>query len=179
VTVVHPAGKDGVGRGADRWIFLIAGGDLTKVSLGRGEELLRELKLGKVSDDGGADGGAGGIEMMDDSSVDGFVLDLCVSDGVDGAGEAIGGLIGAVEKRDDCGGNGLTLRPEAYELEHYAGADGADGVLALEIGGKRREDGVGRLVAEASKHGCRGAADVGVVIGEVGSDAGDLRLEER
>src|SRR6266567_6258400 len=42
VTVVHPAGKDSVGCGADHWVFLIAGGDLTKVSLGRGEELLRE-----------------------------------------------------------------------------------------------------------------------------------------
>ncbi len=84
-----------------------------------------------------------------------------------------------VEEGDDGCCDRRTLRIETNELEDDAGADGADGIVALEIGDEWGEDGVGRLGAEASENvGC-GAAYVGVVVGEVGGDAGDLGFEER
>ncbi len=55
VAVVGPAGKDGVGRGADGRVFLFVGGDLAEMGLGGGEDLVGELEFGKIADDCDAD----------------------------------------------------------------------------------------------------------------------------
>ena len=180
VAIVGPAGKDAVGGAADSGVFLFAGGDLAEMGLGCREDIAGELEFGEIADDCDADGGGTrGVELMDDCGVDRLILQWGVSNGVDGAGEVVGGLVVAVEEGDDRCCDRRALWVETNELEDDAGADGADSVVALEVGDEWGEDCVGRLGTEASEDvGC-GAADVGVVVGEVGGNAGDLGFEKR
>ena len=100
--VVGPAGKDRIGRGADGGVFVFAGGDLTEMGQGDGEDFGWELEFGKIADNCDADGGGvRGIEIMDNVSVDRLILDGCVSDGIDGTDETFRGLVVATEETGD------------------------------------------------------------------------------
>ncbi len=51
MSIVDPAGKDGVGSSTNGRVFLIAGRYLTETRLGGGEDLVRKLQFGKIADD--------------------------------------------------------------------------------------------------------------------------------
>ena len=141
--IVDPTGKDGIGRGANGRIFLIACGDLTEACLGGDEDIIGKLEFGKIVDDCNPDGWLGDIEAMGDCGVDLFAVRLSVRYGVNGADEAFGRLIRTAEECDDCVGNSRVLRTEAHQIEDYAGAHGTYCIIALEKSDEGREDGVG------------------------------------
>jgi hypothetical protein len=137
VAVVDPAGEDGVGSRTDGGVLLIAGGYLAKTCLGDGEDIVRELKLGKIADDCEPNRRSGDVKIVSDGGVNLFVMKLRVRDSVNGADEAFGCLVGTVEEYDDCGGNSWMLGAEAYKIEHHAGAYRAYGIFAFEISDER------------------------------------------
>ena len=177
--IIDPTGEDGVGSGADGRVFLIVGYDLAEVCLGSGKDVVRKLQFGKIANDCDPDGSLGNIEVVGGGGIDFLAMRLRVSDSVDRADEAVWRLVWTADECDDCSGDGWALRTKAHEIEDDAGAYGTNGIFALEIGNEGCKDGVGGLDDEAPKHARCCAANVCVVVGEVGGYAWDLGLEER
>jgi hypothetical protein len=151
---------------------------LTETCLGGGEDLVRKLQFRKIADDCDPDYCPGDIDAVGDGGVDFFVMHLRVCDGIDRADEGVGRLIRTADECDDCGDDGWTLRTEAHKIEDDAGAYGACGIFALEIGDEGCEDGVWGLDDEAAEHARGSAAYVNVIVSEVGGYTGYLGLEE-
>jgi hypothetical protein len=179
VPIIDPTGEDGVGSGADGRVFLIVGYDLAEVCLGSEKDVVRKLQFGKIANDCDPDGSLGNIEVVGGGGIDFLAMRLRVSDSVDRADEAVWRLVWTADECDDCSGDGWALRTKAHEIEDDAGAYGTNGIFALEIGNEGCKDGVGGLDDEAPKHARCCAANVCVVVGEVGGYAWDLGLEER
>ncbi len=124
MSIVDPAGEDGVGSSTNGRVFLIVGRYLTEMCLGGGEDLVGKLQFGKIADDCDPDGvlgiSSGGRRRCRSLR---YAVCACAMASIELTRESgvwSGRLMNAM-----IAGDGWTLRTETHKVEDDAGAYGA------------------------------------------------------
>ena len=133
-----PAGGNGLGGGDDLKVVLTAGGiesgNLGDLSFGVGEDVRGEVDLGKGEDDAGTQARVLRGEIGEERFVQRLRLVGFGGDGVDEVGAGGSGLIRATKEVGDGFGGRVTDGAKLEEIGDDHLADGANGIVSLEIG---------------------------------------------